>query len=132
MKADEHITAEPFGRMRTRRRIALGAGMGVAVATAVDLGFGWRARAKFADSRDNCDADNLCDAEGLELIDSAYTSANVSNVFIGVGVAAMAGAGVLWFLSRDQAGGAREPARGARVIPEAGPDCAGLSVMGRF
>jgi hypothetical protein len=122
---DERITEEPSDPMRTRRHIALGVGIGGAVATAVGLGFGWRARSKYNESRAECNDQNLCSDQGLDLIDSAYTSANVSNVFIGVGVAAMAGAGVLWYLSRDQSGG-------THVIPDAGPDRAGLSVMGRF
>ena len=109
--------------------LVLGLGIGGLAATAVGLGFGWRARAKYDDSRDFCDDQNLCSDEGLDLIDSAYLNANISNVLIGVGVASMAGAGVLWYLSSDD--GASDD-HGARLVPSAGSDHAGVVVWGRF
>lgn len=120
------IDLAPVDSRRTRRRIALWLGVGGAAVAVAGLGFGWRAHALYDDSRAHCDADNLCDDRGLTLIDRSFTSANVSNVLLGAGAAAMFGAGVLWYLSRE------DSERQMRLVPEAGPDRIALAITGRF
>lgn len=115
-------------RRRLRRRIAIGVGIGGLAAAAVGLGFGWHAHSQWNSSRQYCDSGNRCTPDGLSLINSAYSSANVANVLVGVGVAATVGAGVLWYLSRHEP----QHAVAARIVPEAGASRLGLSVEGTF
>lgn len=119
----------PGDPMRRRRYIALGIGAGGVAAAATGLFFGVRARSKYDDSLALCDDENRCTPEGLGLRDSAFTNANISNVIVGVGVAAIAGGTVLWFLSRS---GADADDHDAQIVPAAGPDHVVVSLLGSF
>jgi len=55
-------------------------------------------KSKFDESKEHCNPgnENLCDAQGVELRDKAFTLGNISTVGFIVGGVALAGAAVLW------------------------------------
>ena len=114
-------------KRRTRRIFAAStAGVGV-VAMGVGLVFGAKASSKNSDSEDHCDEDNVCDDIGFDLVKDAQSNATLANVFVGVGVAAVAAGAVLWFTAPDPE---RVPA--ASFAPTLTPDQIGITFGGRF
>jgi hypothetical protein len=101
------------------------AGVGLAAA-GVGAGFGVHAMSKRDASNDGpCDAQDLCDPEGLRLREETLDAARVSTIaFIGAG-ALLAGGAVLFFTAPSPS----EPAA-ARVGLSIGP--LGARVVGRF
>ena len=99
LAVDVPIAREPepiIRRNKTRTTIGLvtaGAGL---VITGVGLYFGKRAYSLYDDSRAFCDDQNHCDPKGASLIDDSRSAATKSNIFIGVGVAAIATGAVIW------------------------------------
>lgn len=58
---------------------------------------GLSAQATLSDAKRLCNDDDFCTPRGAELRDSAQSKALVATIATGVGVAALVGAGVLWF-----------------------------------
>lgn len=98
--------------------------LGAVGAVGLGLGtfFGLEAKTKNDDSDEFCDDDDNCAPAGAELRDDALSNANFSNVAFAVGLAAVVGAGVVWFTAPD--GVAESPSVSASVSP----DAVGISV----
>jgi hypothetical protein len=106
------------------------AGVGVA-ATGLGAYFGLRALSKNADSKDLCNASNVCSAQGGQLRDEAKSAALVSTIGIGVGLAAVA-TGVVLLLAGPGAGPEASAAPAVRVTGHAAPGGGFLGLGGRF
>jgi hypothetical protein len=121
----------------TSQRIAAIAVGGLGLA-AVGVGgfFGLSAQSSFSDSKDDCGETDYCTGRGKELRDSAQSKALVATIATGVGVAALATAGVLWFTApkgnKSPADKAHSAAR--RRVVSVGPtsNAWGLEVSGAF
>ena len=102
----------PADRARPQRIAGLAtAGVGV-VAVGLGAFFGLRAAGKKSDAEPHC-IGHFCDAEGLDLQDSAHAAATVSTVAFLVGVLAVGAGSYLYFsVPRPAKGIAR-----ARVVP---------------
>jgi hypothetical protein len=83
--------------------------------------FGFRAIDKRKESDDHCPNDR-CDQLGVDLNDSAKSSANVANVAIGLGVVSAIVGGILIL------GAPRAETRTVRVTPTIGPSIAAISL----
>jgi len=102
----------PADRARPRRIAGLAtAGVGV-VAIGLGAFFGLRASGKKSDAEPHCNG-HFCDAEGLDLQDSAHSAATISTVAFAVGVLAVGAGSYLYF-------SVPRPTKGialARVVP---------------
>ncbi|AUX45025.1 hypothetical protein SOCE26_065060 [Sorangium cellulosum] len=119
---DDPASSDAGGTGNGRRTLALvtgGAGI-VAVGVGTALAFG--AKSTFDESRPFCNGDR-CDQRGMDLRDSAVARANVATVVFGVGLAAIAGGGVLWLT-------AKSPTQGASI--GLAPTVGGALVRGSF
>ena len=78
--------------------IGLGALGVVGIGAGTVLGF--MTKSKFDESKQHCNPgnENLCNAQGVELRDNAFTLGNLSTVGFIVGGVALAGAAVLWIV----------------------------------
>ncbi|WP_437669931.1 hypothetical protein [Sorangium sp. So ce131] len=105
-----------------RRALALVTGGAGVVAVGVGTALAFAAKSTFDESRPFCNGDR-CNQRGMDLRDSAVARANVATVVFGVGLAAIAGGGVLWLT-------AKSPAQGASIglVPTVG----GALVRGSF
>ena len=70
-------------------------GVGVAGVAAGSI-FGLMAKSKHDDALEQCDSNNNCTAEALELDDTARSRATVSTILLGVGAASLIGGTVLY------------------------------------
>ncbi|MEP7123585.1 MAG: hypothetical protein ABJE95_21835 [Byssovorax sp.] len=118
----------------TQRKVAVGVG-GVGVAGLIVGGvFGGLTLSKTSSANGHCGAGDkpFCDADGLSLLKGATTTANVSNVALAVGGAALIG-GVVLFLTAP-AGEAPSKAESARLraLPWIGSGSGGLFVQGAW
>jgi hypothetical protein len=97
----------------TSQRIAAIAVGGLGLA-AVGVGgfFGLSAQSSYSDSKDLCNDDDYCTGRGTQLRESAKSKALAATIATGVGVAALATAGVLWFTAAQ---GDKAPADSARA-----------------
>lgn len=76
-----------------------------------------------------CDHDTLvCTPEGQEQTERARSRANLSNILVGTGVAAITTGAVLYFTAPKN----RRERRDARLMPIAGPDSLGVALVGGF
>jgi hypothetical protein len=122
--------AVPVPIVTRRRAIGLGvaaAGVGVAIAGVV---FGESARNKQREAVALCPDGPECenaDAANAR-IDAGHRRALEANIAFGVAVAAVIGAGALWFTGAP----ARERPRRVTVLPALAPGQAGIVVMGRL
>jgi hypothetical protein len=86
----------------------------------------------------HCDHATLtCDSTGQLQTDGARTQANIGGVVFGLGLALVAGGGVLYFTAPHEEPAATAPTpptttAGVRVAPEVGPRFAGLTFAGGF
>lgn len=88
--------AQPSSGLGTQRTIALAAaGVGV-VGLGVGTVFGLKGMSSLSDSEGHCTG-NLCDAVGVAAREDAVAAGDLSTIAFGVGIAAIAGAAVLWF-----------------------------------
>jgi hypothetical protein len=100
-------------------------GVGIAgIAVGASLGF-W-SLVKHNDSSGHCIGDT-CDAVGVASRDDAIHAGNASTIGFGIGLAALAGAGVLWLTSSPA-----KPTTGVRAAPVVGPRTAGMGLGGSF
>jgi hypothetical protein len=113
------------GTFRTLAFVAGGVGVaGLAVGT----GFGVMAMSQHDDSKELCNAQNQCTPEGGSLRDKAKTSALVSTIGFGVGIAGVAAGAVLFFtLGRSKA-----PSAATTLTPIASREVAGAVWSGTF
>lgn len=112
-----------YGRPRRYAGYALiGAGV---VAVGVGAFFGFRAIDKRKDSDAECPADR-CTALGVDLNESAKTSANVANFAIGLGLVSAIVGGVLVL------GAPKPEVRTARIAPAIGPTIGGVTFAMSF
>jgi hypothetical protein len=121
-----------------RRRIGYGLLAAGAVSTSIGLYFGLKAGSRNDEYQELCPG-GMCpsmDSEGFALHDDATSAANLSNVFVGVGLAAAAGGLVLWLTAPDgpDAGEAdfTDDDFAVRAAPMVTPDSVGAMVGGRF
>jgi serine/threonine-protein kinase len=116
---------------RTRRMAGLITGGAGAVVLTVGLVVGATVYSAWNDpfDRNECDRDTLvCTPEGQEQVERARSRANLSNLLVGTGVAAVATGAVLYFTAPKS----RREQRDARLVPIAGPDSLGVALVGGF
>ena len=110
----------PFG---TQRTVAVVAGAAGVVALGVGSVFGIVSMSKKGDADKHCDANNVCDDEGLGLRRNAISAGSLSSIgFVAGGVLAAAGV-VLWFTAPPRAaksGATAPPAPRAGIAPRWG------------
>jgi hypothetical protein len=115
---------EPSGpTLSNRRKLALGIGGAGVVAVGVGAAFGIKAMNRQSDMKPHCRG-SVCDETGAHLNDQAKSAATTSTILMGVGIAGLGGAAVLWFLP------AQEGAVSLAPIVTAGGG--GLVAGGRF
>jgi hypothetical protein len=93
--------------------------------------FGLSAQSSYSDSKDLCSEKNICTADGTKLRNTAKSRALVATVATGVGAAALAAAGVLWFTApfgSDRASAGAPPRIGVRLSS----DGAGFEAVSSF
>ncbi|MGK3992274.1 hypothetical protein [Sorangium sp. So ce1024] len=121
---DDPASGDAGGASDGRRTLALvtaGAGL---VTVGVGTALGLAAKSRFDESRPFCNGDR-CDQRGMDIRDSAVARANVATVVFGVGLAAIAGGGVLWLTANTQ-GSTRSASIGLS------PTLGGALVQGSF
>lgn len=123
---------------KTRRRIGYGVVATGVLSTGIGLYFGLQASSKNDEFQDVCPG-GMCpsaDSEGFALRDDATSAATLSNLFVGVGVAAVAGGLVLWLTAPDGPDGAEDDFAdddfAVRGVPMVTPGGAGAVLSGRF
>lgn len=94
------------------------------VGVGVGLGLGYASMKKRDDA---CDANKLCDPQGL---DDGRSLANTSTIVTGVGAALVVGGIVWWVLTPSQSAPKKDVA--VQVAPWASSSSGGLSAFGRF
>ncbi len=119
---DGPASSDAAGAGTGRRTLALVTGGAGIVTVGVATALGFAARSRFDESSAFCNGDR-CDRRGMDIRDSAVARANVATVVFGVGLAAIAGGGVLWLT-------ATSPAKGASVGLT--PTVGGALVRGSF
>lgn len=83
----------------TKKAAVVAGGIGV-VGVLAGSYFGLRAFGAWSDSKDHC-VETKCTDQGLADVDRAKSSATLSNVFLGIGVAGLGAATVLWLTSKE-------------------------------
>ncbi|WP_437330838.1 hypothetical protein [Sorangium sp. So ce381] len=115
---DDPASTDAGGAGDGRRTIALvTAGAGV-VGVGVGAALGFAAKSRFDESRPFCNGDR-CDRRGMDIRGSAVARANVATVVFGVGLAAIAGGGVLWLTAKSSTQGVSlglSPAVGGALV----------------
>ena len=106
---------------RSRRAVGWAFVGAAVVGLGVGTFFGIRAIDKRKESDEHCPADR-CDQLGVDLNDSAKSSANVANVAIGLGVVSAIVGGVLIL------GAPKAETRAVRITPTVGPSIAAISL----
>jgi hypothetical protein len=105
----------------TRRTAAVVAGGASLASFGVAVGFTLNARSIYDSSDAECDADDRCSDEGIELRDRARERGRIATVAAAVGVAAGAAAAVLWLTASPErsssSGSTRVGVRGNALGP---------------
>jgi hypothetical protein len=117
---------------RTQRTVGLAVvGTGViGLAAGGYLGIRARSLRDRAYSEGHCNADDMCNLEGYELIEQARTNARRATVLVGVGAVAVIGGGLLWWLApRDQRTSADTALHWTPSVDRTG---VGVTLSGRF
>jgi hypothetical protein len=119
-------TTKPVGRGRRIAGLAVG-GVGV-ISTVVGLVFGGEASSKWSEAMTLCGDDLSCETteqydDGKRAAADARAAGNLSTVFVGVGVVALA-AGAIVYLTA--------PHGSVEVAPTVGGGAVGVTAMGRF
>ena len=121
-KPVETVTIDSAKPRRYAGYALIGAGV---VAVGVGAFFGFRAIDKRKESDAECPADR-CTALGVDLNESAKTSANVANLAIGLGLVSAIVGGVLVL------GAPKPEVKNARITPAIGPTIAGVTFAMSF
>jgi hypothetical protein len=121
-------SSKPSGGSRTKRvaaYVTAGTGLGL---VGVGSFFGVRALSKMSESDAECPGDR-CTHTGAERSVQANSAANVANVCVGVGLAAIGVGAYLYFTS-----GSSKSEQAARLLitPTAGPGAGGLLLRGEL
>jgi hypothetical protein len=111
-------SASATSPLRTIALVTTATGAGL---LGLGVGLGLAAKARFDSSEPHCEG-GQCDAEGVELRDSAVTRGNFATVVFVLGAATVAGGVALWIVAPS----ATEPSAGVALAP------GGLRVGGRF
>lgn len=124
--------AEPPRSRRKTYAVIVGAGGLAALGTG--LVFGNLARSRWAEAKELCGDDRICDSpatldRGNELVATAERHARLSTVLV-AGGAVLVGAGVVLWLTAPSSGARTSTA--LHLSPQAGPGHAGLTLGGRF
>lgn len=119
---DAPASADAGGEGTARRAVALVMGGAGIVTVGVGTALAFAARSKFDESSAFCNGDR-CNQQGMDIRDSAVARANVATVVFGVGLAAVAGGGVLWLTEES-------PSKGASIGLT--PTVGGALVRGSF
>ena len=116
----------------TQRKVALGVGGVGLVGIVVGSVFGAMTLSKVSGTKDHCSAGEkpLCDPAGLKLYDDSKTTANVSNVALAVGGAAVIGGVVLFLTAPAGAAPAKTGSTRWTMVPIAGSGYGGVFVQG--
>jgi hypothetical protein len=113
-----------------RNMLAIGLAAGGGVSLIAGAVFGFRASSKWSDAEKACGDVDACPggvfAQAKADHDSAQTSATISTVLIGVGAAALVGAGVVWYVKRGST------TERTAIVPTVTPEAAGLTVIGSW
>ncbi|HEX2871258.1 MAG TPA: PEGA domain-containing protein [Polyangiaceae bacterium] len=122
------VSSKPSSSSRTKRvaaYVTAGTGLGL---VGVGSFFGVRAVSKMSESDAEC-PNERCTATGAERSVEANSAANVANVCVGVGLAAIGVGAYLYFTS-----GSSKNEQAARVLltPTAGPGAGGLLLRGEL
>lgn len=94
--------ADTSGRLRTTSYVVAGAGV---AALGVGAAFGLRAFSKWSDRNKNCPS-SVCNDMAVSDASAAKTAALVSDITVGVGLAAVVTGAILWYRSRPTEGSA--------------------------
>ena len=113
------VRPSALGAQRVAGLVVAGTGL---LALGVGSFYGLRAKSKLDDSSAHC-TNNVCDPAGGEARSEARSSATVSTVSFVVGITALAGGGLLYFLA---------PSRRLAVTPVVGTSSVGLEFGGHF
>lgn len=122
---DGPVDQDGWSGQKTAAAVVLGVGVaGIAVGSI----FGIMAAGSWSDADSLCGEGDprQCTEEGAVAGEGASTEALVSTVGFGVGLAAVVGAGVLWFTAPD------DGEQAVRVTPRVGLGGGGIEVGGRF
>lgn len=122
------------GSGSTQKWIGLGvAGLGV-VGVTVGAVFGLGAISSNDEAKTHCRTDTLCDAEGVELTDTAKGQATASTAFFIVGGAALVGGAILFFTAPGDGAKTKDgvPTSRVRFAPSFGPSVAGIGASGTW
>jgi hypothetical protein len=111
---------------KNRRLVALVAGGVGVVGVGVGAAFGLMAKPTYDKSAADCNKD-VCGPAGHDYRQSAFTKAEVSNIALGVGAAALIGGVVLW-VTAAKAHVEQQP-QAALVVPVVGPNLAMLAMQ---
>jgi hypothetical protein len=136
--ADKPAPAEPTepaptGSIpRSRKYLAFGLGGAGAIAVGVSLVFGSQASSKKSDAEKLCGSDLACTnmaafTQSKQLVSDAKSKATVSTVMFGVGLAAIAGAVVVWVTAPRETAPVT-----AHLVPVVHDGGAGLALTGAF
>jgi serine/threonine-protein kinase len=79
-----------------RRLLGLGVGAGGVALVGLAVGFGLEARSKWGSVGMHCDANHLCDAEGVSINHDARLFGNAGTIVGGIGLAALITGAVLY------------------------------------
>jgi hypothetical protein len=107
------------------------------VGVALGTTFGLMASSKYDESKTHCrlSDENLCDQQGVDLRDKAFTFGNVATVSFIVGGIALASAATLWIVNSSSEKSPSESAtlvRSLRAGVRGGPERGTLVLEGRF
>jgi hypothetical protein len=121
---DSPAQASQGGKEPSAAVLAL-TGIGIAGIT-VGASLGFWSLVKHNDSSGHCVGDT-CDAVGVASRDDAIHAGNASTVGFGIGLAALAGAGILWLTATSS-----KPTSAVRATPIVGPRSAAIGLGGAF
>jgi tetratricopeptide (TPR) repeat protein len=119
----------------SRKLIGLATAGGGLLLIGAGLYFGNSASGSYADAKDACGGDLICDnaddlARSEALVDDARSAATKSTILTGVGAAALVGGVILWLTAPS--GDEPRDATAWRISPAVGPDRATLVLGGSF
>ena len=116
----------------TQRKVALGVGGVGLVGIVVGSVFGAMTLSKTGAGNQRCSTGDkpFCDPEGLSLLKGAMTTANVSNVALAVGGAAVISGVVLFLTAPAGVAPAKAESAQLKVLPGVGPGSGGIFVQG--
>jgi len=123
----------PVGPVQAKPRNWLAIGLAASGGASMIAGavFGFRASSKWSDAESGCGDVDACPGDAFAKAssdyDSARTSALISTTLIGVGISALVGAGVVWYVKRS-----KTPSDHPALVPVVHATGGGLVVLGSW